>query len=104
MENVQEYAVFQTDLRAGRPAGTREPSVCRLHVSRDAGQSAACLLTPEDQEEGVLRKDLALVTRGQRHPESRWMIRQDGTRFWAQWIAEPVYDEAGELRGSSRYA
>lgn len=103
VENVQEYALFQTDL-AGKVTSWN-PGAERLfgYTSTEMlGQSVAQLLTPEDQAVGVLGQEIALVRAGERKQDARWMVRKDGTRFWAQWLTEPANDEAGHLRGLAK--
>ena len=34
-----------------------------------------------------------------RYEEEGWRVRKDGTRFWANIVITPVYDEAGDLIG-----
>ncbi|MBV9761201.1 MAG: PAS domain S-box protein [Acidobacteriaceae bacterium] len=98
VENVLEYALFQTDLQGRVTSWNRGAERLFGYSGPDlSGESAARLFTAEDQQ--ILDEELALVAKGKHHAEARWVVRKDGTRFWAQWVTEPVYDEAGELRG-----
>lgn len=103
VENVQEYALVQTD-----PDGlitNWNPGAERLFgytPEQMLGRSFSFLLTPEDQTEGVFRKELALVRKGERHEDARWFVRQDDSRFWARWITEPMRDETGLFRGLAK--
>ena len=63
------------------------------------GQPMSRLVTPEDQKAGVFEREIARVLGGRREHDARWLVRKDGSRFWAQWITEPVHDEAGHLHG-----
>jgi PAS domain S-box-containing protein len=100
VENVQEYALFQTD-----PEGlitSWNPGAERLFGYPSAevlGQSATRLLTSEDRAAGMLAKEIAQVMTGERQEKACWLLRKDGTRFWARWVTEPVRDETGRLRG-----
>jgi two-component sensor histidine kinase len=42
------------------------------------------------------------VLAGHREQDARWLLRQDHSRFWAQWVTEPVRDETGQLRGVAK--
>jgi PAS domain S-box-containing protein len=98
VDNVQEYALLQTDLEG--IVASWNPGAERLFGYGSAemlGQSAERLFSAEDRQ--VLRDELALVHLGKRHVEARWMVRKDGTRFWAQWVTEPVHDDMGRLCG-----
>ena len=66
------------------------------------GQDFSVLFTPQDEAEGVFRRELAVVASGQRHEDARWMVRQDSSRFWARWISEPIYDQTGRFRGVAK--
>jgi PAS domain S-box-containing protein len=103
VQNVREYALFQTDLE-GR-VSTWHPGAERMFGYSSAeitGQSAALLFTREDQEEGLLESEMAAIARGQRMEAARWVVRKDGTRFWARWVTEPICDETGRLRGAAK--
>jgi PAS domain S-box-containing protein len=100
VDNVQEYALFQTDLEGLVTSWNRGAERVFGYSNPDMlGQSAARLFTVEDQNSEVPRQEVALVAKGHHHSDARWMVRKDGSRFWGQWVTEPVYDEAGELRG-----
>lgn len=103
VENVQEYALVQTD-----PEGlitNWNPGAERLFgyaPEQILGQNFSFLLTEEDQKEGVFFNELTLVTGGIRNEDARWFVRKDGSRFWARWITEPMRDETGQFRGLAK--
>jgi PAS domain S-box-containing protein len=103
VENVREYALFQTDMD-GRITSWH-PGAERLFGYASAeivGHSASRLFSPEDREAGVLERELAVVAEGGRTEEARWVVRKDGSRFWARWVTEPLRDEKGQLRGTAK--
>jgi PAS domain S-box-containing protein len=100
VDNVQEYALFQTDTEG--TVTSWNPGAERLFgysSTEMLGHSFSRLLTVEDQQAGVLDQELACVPTGIGWRDERWLVRKDGSRFWAQSITEPVHDEAGRLRG-----
>jgi PAS domain S-box-containing protein len=103
VDNVHEYALFQTD-----PEGkitSWNPGAERLFGYTSAeimAQDVSCLLTPEDQKAGILHREIARVMQGQQTQDARWLVRRDRSRFWAQWVTEPVRDESGKLRGVAK--
>jgi PAS domain S-box-containing protein len=101
VDNVQEYALFQMDLKGKLTSWN--PGAERLfgYSSADIlGQSFSRLLAAEDRDAGVMMKELASVLAGTGLRDERWLVRKDGSRFWAQSITEPVRDESGRLRGA----
>jgi PAS domain S-box-containing protein len=100
VDNVQEYALVQTD-----PEGkltSWNPGAERLFGYTSAeilGCFFSCLLNVDDQQAGVLNQELAGVFQGNGQRDERWLVRKDGSHFWAQSITEPVHDESGRLRG-----
>ncbi len=103
VENVQEYALVQTDPEGAVAAWN--PGAERLFgyaPEEMLGRSFADLLTREDVESGVFRENLATVTTGKRSEDAQWFVRRDGTRFWARSLSEPIRDEAGSFRGVAK--
>jgi PAS domain S-box-containing protein len=100
VENIHEYALIQTDstglVTMWNPGAQRLFGHSPAHM---LGRSFSALLTAADVQRGVFRDELALITSEQRRERAGWLVRQDGTRFWARWIAEPVHDDSGQFRG-----
>jgi PAS domain S-box-containing protein len=100
VENVQEYALVQTDpegkLTSWNPGAER---LFGYSAAEIMGRSFLRLLTIEDQQAGVLNQELACVFKGAGQRDERWLVRKDGSHFWAQSITEPVHEEGGRLRG-----
>lgn len=103
VQNVHEYALFQAD-----PEGritSWNPGAERLFGYTTAemlGQNASRMLTPDDQQAEALQQEIDRVLRGERQQDERWLVRKDGSRFWAQWVTEAVHDEAGRLLGVAK--
>jgi PAS domain S-box-containing protein len=100
VDNVQEYALVQTDtegkLTSWNPGAER---LFGYSAAEILGHSFSRLLNVEDREVGVLDRELACVLNSGDSRDERWLVRNDGSQFWAQSIAEPVLDETGRLRG-----
>ena len=103
VENVREYALFQVDPR-GRISGWN-PGAERLFGYREEdilAQPVARLFSPEDAEQGVPEKELARTLATGHTEDERWMVRQDGSRFFARWVTNPMYDQNHQLRGFAK--
>lgn len=100
VDNVREYALFQTD-GDGRVTSWN-PGAERLFGYAGAeilNEPVSRLLSPEDRDAGLLDRARERLAQGTRHQDERWLVRRDGSRFWAQWMMEAVRDDAGLLRG-----
>lgn len=103
VDNVQEYALLQTDLEgrvtSWNPGAERLFGYASAEILR---QYASTLLTSDDQQADILQREMERVLKGAREQDARWLVRKDGTRFWAQWVTEPVRDATGQLRGVAK--
>ncbi len=103
VQNVQEYALVQTD--PDRNVTSWNPGAERLFGYSSAemlGQPVDALLTAEDREGRLFVAEYARVFAGETVTDARWLVRKDGTRFWVQWVSEAIRDEAGRLRGVAK--
>jgi len=103
VENVREYALFQVDRNA--MISGWNPGAERLFGYREdeiVGQPLARLFTPEDARQGRPERELEQSVAEGHAEDERWLIRKDGSRFFARWMTDPVYDETGNLRGFAK--
>jgi PAS domain S-box-containing protein len=101
--SVKDYAIFTLDPEgvvtswntgAARIKGYRADEIIGAHFSR---------FYPEgDIARGKCEMELEVAAREGRFEDEDWRIRKDGTRFWANVIITPVYDDAGTLLGFSK--
>ena len=100
VESAKEYAIFTMDMNgevinwnsgAEHLLGYTEPEI--------VGQNYQILFTPEDIAEGVERREMESALQEGGANDERWHQRQDGSRFWANGLAMPLLDEAGQVQG-----
>jgi PAS domain S-box-containing protein len=102
-ENVIDYALIPLD-SDGNVSGWNTGAQRIFGYSEDeiVGRSAGQFFTRQDILGGEPEWDLSeAVARGRSEME-RWMVRKDGTRFWARWVTTPMRDEHGTLLGYAR--
>jgi two-component system cell cycle sensor histidine kinase/response regulator CckA len=66
------------------------------------GRHASVLFTPEDNFQGVPERELKFAIETGRAQDSRWHIRKDGSRFWANGVMLALRDDAGSLVGMAK--
>ena len=66
------------------------------------GRTIDCLFTPEDRSRGVPAAELATAARHGLAEGDRWMVRNDGIRFWANGFMESIRGADGTLLGFSK--
>jgi PAS domain S-box-containing protein len=103
VENVTDYALIQVDPErnisgwnkgAERSFGYSEEEII--------GEPMNVLFTPEDVARGDPDNDFEKALAAGRSEYERWLVRKDGSRFWARWVTTPMYDEVGQLRGYAK--
>jgi PAS domain S-box-containing protein len=66
------------------------------------GQNFRKFYTPEDQASGLPERLLAQAAHEGRSEVEGWRVRKDGSRFWANVVIDPIYDENGRLNGFAK--
>src|SRR4051812_31932259 len=98
VEQVKDYAIYMVD-PAGRNVSWNE-GVARVLGFAEAeflGDHMSRVFTPEDRAADVPQRELGDAERHGRTSGDRWMMRKDGTRFWASGITTALRDQEGRL-------
>ena len=102
-ENVRDYALIPVDttgkISGWNPGAQRTFGYTEQEI---VGRPVDLFFTPEDREKGESEKDLNRALAEGRAEDDRWMIRRDGSRFWARWVTTPMHDAVGSLRGFAK--
>ena len=95
-EQTTEHGVLLLDPRGTILWCNQAASDISGHA-RDAltGRSVHVLFTPEDVQEGVADHELAVAAASGDMHNDRWLMRADGSRFWASGITTGLRDEDG---------
>jgi two-component system cell cycle sensor histidine kinase/response regulator CckA len=103
LDQSQDYTIFLLDAK-GKPtswhSGVR--GVLGYEKFDFLRMSAADLYTAEDREAGAPERDFTEATEHGRSDSERWIVRKDGSRFWASISISTVTDRQGRLLGFSQ--
>jgi len=103
ISGIRDYAIYMLDPEghvsswnsgARRFKGYEAPEILGEHFSR--------FYTPEDRASGLPAHALATALAEGKYEAEGWRVRQDGTRFWASVIIDPIHDEHGNLLGYAK--
>ncbi len=103
VEQIHDFAIFLI-----APEGRNvswNPGVERVlgfSAADFVGQSIVDIFTPEDRALGVPAMELATARESGAASDDRWMMRRDGTRFWASGVTTSLWDGSGTLLGFSK--
>jgi PAS domain S-box-containing protein len=104
VEQVKDYAIFMTDTQGRattwnegvrRVLGYEEPEFLGLDVTRH-------VFLPEDVARGVGVQEFQQALRTGAASDDRWLMRKDGTRFFASGITTAHRDDEGRPIGFSK--
>jgi two-component system, cell cycle sensor histidine kinase and response regulator CckA len=97
-ESTVDYAVFHLSLDG--TVQTWNPGAARIFLyepSQILDRSGTVLFTPEDNLQGVPEQEIRSAIESGRAEDSRWHLRKDGTRFWANGVMVGLRDATGEV-------
>ena len=101
VESVSDYAIFMID-----PAGyitswnTGAQRIKGYNADEIIGQHFSVFYPEEDMYKSQV--ELRGALRDGRYEDEGWRLRKDGTRFWANVIITPVFDDQDRLLGYSK--
>lgn len=103
VQGVTDYALYMLD-----PNGivtswnTGAERIKGYTADEILGQSFSRFYTPEDAAAGEPARALKAARERGRDEHEAWHVRKDGTRFWANVVIDPIYDEDGTLIGFAK--
>jgi PAS domain S-box-containing protein len=103
VDSVKDCAIYTLDPR-GRVTSWNQGAE-RLKGYSDSeiiGRDFSCFFTPEDRKKGKPAKSLAAAARTGRLEDECWLVRKDGSRFWASTILTAIKDSKGRLSGFAK--
>ncbi len=104
VEQVKEYAIFMTDTE--RRATSWNEGVLEVlgfveeeWIGRDI---VPLIFTPEAIQDGIAQKEFDDAKARGRAGDDRWMVKKDGSRFFAYGILTALRDDDGKLLGFTK--
>jgi len=100
VHGVLDYGIFMLD-PAGHISSWNAGAERIKGYSADEiiGQHFSVFYPPDDVTAGKPAWELETAVAAGRLEDEGWRIRKDGTRFWANVVITPLFDEHGKLRG-----
>lgn len=98
VEGARGYAIHTCDARGGITAWSDGATALFGHGEAEARLlDVAALFAPEARAAGIPARVLRLTADEGRHRYEGWLLRRDGSRFWADVTFEAVHDPRGRL-------
>ena len=98
MDNVVHHAMFMLDVNGIIMDWNRGAERIKGYQwSEIIGQHYSVFFTPEDQAARRPEHALETARTSGRFEAEGWRVRKDGTRFWANVVLTPMWDEHGKL-------
>ncbi|MCI0574568.1 MAG: ATP-binding protein, partial [Myxococcaceae bacterium] len=70
-----------------------------FHSEEFRGRHVSAFFTPDDVARGRPKRALQRALKHGRYREEGWLVRADGSRYWASMDIVPLWTETGELSG-----
>jgi PAS domain S-box-containing protein len=103
MESVKDYAIFTLDpdgyVTSWNPGAER---IKGFRAGEVIGKHFSIFYTPEDVKKGEPQLSLQNAVQDGHFENEGWRLRKDGTRYWANVVITPIWDEQGNLQGFSK--
>jgi PAS domain S-box-containing protein len=103
MESIEDYAIIMLD-RQGRVATWNSGAEHIKGYSEEEilGQHFSHFYPKEDVEQGKIDLQLQEASEKGRFENENWLVRKDGSKFWANIILTALKDDAGNIRGFAK--
>src|SRR5215208_3278997 len=101
VEGMRNYAIFTLDPQGCVASWNAGAERLEGYNSEEiVGEHFSVFFTEEDTRLGKPEEHLEAASEG-RSVEEDWLVRKDGSRFWADTILTALHDDEGKLRGFS---
>jgi rsbT co-antagonist protein RsbR len=105
LDAITDFEVIRLDpdgtVRSWSPGAHRLKQYTEEEV---LGHHVSMFYTEEDVRAGLADRELGIALRENRYETEGWRIRKDGSRFWANVVLSPIWDENGTHLGFVKVA
>ena len=103
VDAVVDYAIYMLDLDGHVNNWNKGAQRIKGYTADEIiGKHFSLFYTPEDKEQGLPRRALAISAEEGRFEAEGWRVRKDGSRFWANVVIDPIREEDGTLIGFAK--
>jgi len=103
INSVVDYAIFVIDVNGYIMTWNKGAEKIKGYNSFEAiGKHISIFYTADDIKKGEPVQNLNFATIHGHYEKEGWRVRKDGSKFWANIIFTPLYDEHGVLRGFAK--
>jgi PAS domain S-box-containing protein len=103
VSGISDYAIYMLDTNGMVSSWNAGAQRFKGYTAQDIlGQHFSNFYTPEDRAGGLPARALAIALAEGKYEAEGWRVRKDGTRFWANVVIDPIYDESGALLGYAK--
>ncbi len=103
VENVRDCALFPVDVHGNvsdwNPGAER---IFGYSAPEVLGRSAIDLFAADEGAKRTLLRDLEIAASKDGASAESWMVRKDGSRFYARWTTNSIRNDAGQLTGYAK--
>jgi PAS domain S-box-containing protein len=103
VESVKDYAILMLDPEGLVTTWNKGAEFINGYRSDEIiGRHFSHVYRQEDVVQGRPEHELAVAAAEGRFADEGWLVRKDGTSFWAEVVITPIYDDSGKLSGFSK--
>lgn len=103
VKSVTDYAIYMLDRRGVVASWNAGAERFKGYSAEEIiGQNFSRFYDQADRDAGIPAKALRTAAEEGRFEAEGWRIRKDGTRFWANVVIDPVFDDDGALIGFAK--
>jgi PAS domain S-box-containing protein len=103
VEGVRDYAIYMLDPDGRVSNWNAGAQLIKGYRSEEiVGQHFSRFYTEEDRAAGEPARALETARSQGKYEKEAWRLRKDGTRFWANVLIDPIYDETGNITGYAK--